>query len=771
MNDMPASRPRAYAEIRVREPAGERAFGDRLDVGGPGAAIVVPGSVAIALIIERRHAEWFAAPQPGATICLDGRALATARELRKNDVLAVGDAQLNIVDVSRTLLKLEVHHLVGNATIAPAGDVAVLGFEGSDDDLEIRVTTPVAVAKPTIVPPAAVRIAPPAEPVARSLRITRRAWIWIFAIPLAALVLIGAGVLLKGRIEQQRLELAQRPGKLKIDTHGVAASVSIDGVESGRAPGEIPIPGGQRTITLRSPQYLDYVTTLEIRGAGESQTLNAVLQPASGTLKIAVNSAGARVSIDGHDRGVAPAALVVPSGVHRVQVAAPGFKSWQSSVVVKAGETLAIGPITLDPPDASLSLTSKPAGAEISVAGVFRGRTPLAVDLPAGGKYELVASLPGYESWRRSVAAESAKRIAIEARLMPVLARVTVHGEPPGADLVIDGEARGQTPQSINLTAIEHRLEVRKEGFLPFSATALPAKGLERVIDYHLTPADRSLALQESAPTIATRDGYVLKLIPGGTFTMGSDRREQGRRPNEIARQVTLKRPFYLGLNEVTNLEFRKFRPEHVSGYIAQKTMDLDNQAVSQVSWDDAAEYCNWLSEHEGLPPAYERRSGKFELKRPVTVGYRLPTEAEWEYAARRAGPNRIFRFAWGDALPVPERAGNFAGAEAERIVEGVLPGYRDDYLVVAPVGKFKPNALGLNDMDGNLSEWVNDFYLSFVDSNAATDPLGPEQSGRHTIRGANWKSAAVSDLRLAWRDSADGPSQTLGFRIARYAE
>jgi formylglycine-generating enzyme required for sulfatase activity len=99
------------------------------------------------------------------------------------------------------------------------------------------------------------------------------------------------------------------------------------------------------------------------------------------------------------------------------------------------------------------------------------------------------------------------------------------------------------------------------------------------------------------------------------------------------------------------------------------------------------------------------------------------------------------------------------------------LPGYRDDYPVVAPVGKFKANPLGLHDMSGNVSEWVNDYYLSFVDVSPVTDPLGPEDGARHGIRGANWKSAAATDLRLAWRDGADAKSNSLGFRVARYAE
>jgi formylglycine-generating enzyme required for sulfatase activity len=454
-----------------------------------------------------------------------------------------------------------------------------------------------------------------------------------------------------------------------------------------------------------------------------------------------------------------------------VQVTAPGLKNWESSVVVKAGETLAIGPIALGQPDAQLNLSSNPSGAEVSVAGTYRGRTPLVVELPAGIAHDVVATMPGHESWRQSVFAEAGKHIEIAARLAPVVARVSVQGDPANAELLIDGASRGKTPQSIDLSAVAHRIEVRKEGFQPFSATVTPAKGLERVVDYHLTSADRTQALLEAAPLIKTQTGYVLKLVPGGAFALGSERREQGRRPNEVLRQVTLKRPFYIGVTEVTNGEFRKFRAGHASGYVAKQTLDLDPQPVAQVSWDDAAEYCNWLSEREGLPPAYERRDNKFQLKRPVGTGYRLPTEAEWEYAARHGAANQMYRFTWGNALPVPPQGGNFAGAEAVRLVETELPGYRDDYIVSAPVGKFKPNALGLHDMAGNLSEWVNDFYLSFVDSGAATDPLGPEQSGRHAVRGSNWKSTAVSELRLAWRDFADEPSQTIGFRVARYAE
>lgn len=826
MNDAASSKPGAYAQIRVREPAGERTLGVALSVGGEGADVVVPGvPPGAACRVEWRSAEWFALAAGSTPVRLNGRPLTGARELHRDDVLGIGDAQVVVTDDSRTRLRLDVQHLVGNTTIAPVVTLAAVDLEPADDDVEIRATPGVLAARPVAAEltgdrTGAAAAAPPRQPLSRK-------WVAAIAAGVAGLLAVTALVsllhpvtldvqpadadistpgtflafragrslnVLSGthvvRAEHEgyypaqvdvavdgsatptaRLRLAKLPGKLRIDTGGVAATVSIDGVDVGTAPGEITAASGARTITLRAPRYLDHVTRLDIEGMGHQQDLKAVLQPSWGTLQVAAIPAGARVTVDGRESGFAPASIEAESGVRRVQISAPGLKTWESSVVVKAGATLAIGPVTLGQPDAKLIVRSDPTGAEITVAGTYRGRTPLTLDVPAGVEHELVATLPGYANWTKTVSASPGGKIAIDAMLQPMQARVTVQGEPADAELWVDGKQRGRTPQSFDLSAIEHRIEVRKAGFQPFTAAVTPAPGLERSVSYRLVSSDRAVALQESAPTITTKTGYVLRLVPPGTFRMGSERREQGRRPNEGLREVTMKRPYYIGITEVTNGEFRKFRPAHVSGYLDKSSFDLDSQPVVQVGWNDAAEYCNWLSQREGLPPAYEQGAGKFVLKKPVTTGYRLPTEAEWEYAARYAAPGKIRRFAWGDELPVVAGSANLAGGETRGQLAAELAGYRDDYPVVAPVGKFQPSPLGLHDMAGNVSEWVNDFYLSFVDPAATVDPLGPDQAAQHVVRGASWKSAAVAELRLAWRDSAEEPAQTLGFRVARYAE
>ncbi len=144
--------------------------------------------------------------------------------------------------------------------------------------------------------------------------------------------------------------------------------------------------------------------------------------------------------------------------------------------------------------------------------------------------------------------------------------------------------------------------------------------------------------------------------MPAATFTMGSQRREAGRRANEGQRPVNLLRRFYMSTREVTNADFKQFRPEHRSGFVSQNTLELDRQPVVNVSWQDAAAYCNWLSAEAGLKPAYEKRGDQLAAVAPVTNGFRLPTEAEWEWVARSDGRR------WPAQVPVGRVAASASG-------------------------------------------------------------------------------------------------------------
>jgi formylglycine-generating enzyme required for sulfatase activity len=272
---------------------------------------------------------------------------------------------------------------------------------------------------------------------------------------------------------------------------------------------------------------------------------------------------------------------------------------------------------------------------------------------------------------------------------------------------------------------------------------------------------------------IAAKNGYRLKLIQPRPFTMGSSRREQGRRTNETLRKINLQRPFYMGTQEVSNQEFKKFLAGHNSGAFKGQPLSQDNHPVVQISWQQAALFCNWLSAREALPPAYVQKGGRLVAAEPIGTGYRLPTEAEWEFCARFAGKPAGIKYPWGNQFPPVEPSGNYGDASAKKLLAVVIENYDDGFPGSAPAAKFKANSLGLFDMGGNVSEWCHDFYTIYTYNSSRTevDPAGPLEGNHHSIRGASWKHASMSKLRLAYRDYSDGKRPDLGFRICRYAK
>ncbi|HTL49320.1 MAG TPA: SUMF1/EgtB/PvdO family nonheme iron enzyme, partial [Steroidobacteraceae bacterium] len=345
-------------------------------------------------------------------------------------------------------------------------------------------------------------------------------------------------------------------------------------------------------------------------------------------------------------------------------------------------------------------------------------------------------------------------------------------GQPEDAVLYVDGASRGPANQTLSLSAAPHVFEVRKGGLEPFRATVTPREGETQVVEFTLkTAAEAKVAAMPSTRT--TSLGQVLVLVQGGRYTMGSSRREPGRRSNETERNVELKRPFYIARFQVTNADFRQFKADHLSGIFKDETLDLEKQPVVRVSWQEAAAFCNWLSLREKLPPAYARQGDKLVLIEPATTGYRLPSEAEWEFAARFDGSRASRKYPWGNDLPVPAKSGNWGDATAIYLTPVTISGYDDGFRVAAPVGSFPANPLGLNDMGGNVFEWTTDRYSIYVvgPDYTSTDPVGPKAGDSYVIRGAGWLTGKTPELRLAARDSGSTGRPDVGFRIARYAE
>jgi formylglycine-generating enzyme required for sulfatase activity len=566
--------------------------------------------------------------------------------------------------------------------------------------------------------------------------------------------------------------LERLPGLVAIDTGGIEATLAVDGVTVGRLPGEHALRAGTRELAILAPHHAEERLRLEVAGGGVRQELEVALKPTFARVTVSSVPAGATVWADDRELGTTPLETELDAGRYTLALVHPEFRRFESPITVIAGQPLAIGPVELGMPDGRLTVQSRPAGADVSIGGRYRGRTPLTVGVPPGVPQEVLLTLAGHAPATQSVAVESRAERRLAVDLVAVLGDVRVTGQPADAILYVDGASRGPAHQTLSLSAAPHVIEVRKAGLEPFRVTVTPREGQTQVVEYALKTAGEA-RLAGMPATRTTSLGQVLVLANGGRFTMGSPRREPGRRSNEAERQVELRRPFYIGRFQVANREYREFKADHLSGIFKDETLDLERQPAVRVSWQEAAAFCNWLSQREKLPPAYARNGDRLELIEPATTGYRLPTEAEWEFAGRFDGARATRKYPWGNDLPVPARAGNWADASAIYMVPVTITGFDDGFRASAPVGSFAANPLGLHDLGGNVLEWTTDRYSIYVvgPDYLSTDPVGPKTGDSYVIRGAGWMTGKVPELRLAVRESGTAGRPDLGFRIARYAE
>ena len=247
----------------------------------------------------------------------------------------------------------------------------------------------------------------------------------------------------------------------------------------------------------------------------------------------------------------------------------------------------------------------------------------------------------------------------------------------------------------------------------------------------------------------------VMVEIPGGEFVMGGD----GGEPDEAPAHRVKLSPFALGKYEVTNAEFERFMPEHKQrrdGYSWR-----DREPVIYVSWTDAVRYCNWLSKQHGLNPVYDEKTWAADLK---ADGFRLPTEAEWEYAASGRDENRLYP--WGNQLPGPG-LGNFESARSLSIAPQRTSSTGGGVEIVGdyPLGAGRG---GLMDLAGNVAEWCSDAYLPYT-ADAVTDPCVQGKSPHRVIRGGSWgyynRSQRCRDREF---NNSGYPGYIyLGFRVA----
>jgi formylglycine-generating enzyme required for sulfatase activity/predicted Ser/Thr protein kinase len=336
---------------------------------------------------------------------------------------------------------------------------------------------------------------------------------------------------------------------------------------------------------------------------------------------------------------------------------------------------------------------------------------------------------------------------------------------PKDAEVLVDDEKvaviwpGGGEPAVVTVTPGKHKIMVKKDGIeTSGDEVTVQADSKEKFTVRFVGPAKPKV---DSFESIKNSIGMTLKLIPAGEFFMGSpDDAMEAENDEKPAHRVRISKPFYLGACEVTQGQYEAVmsnNPSHFSangkGKDRVAKQSTDQYPVEMVSWLDAIQFSNKLSEKEGRKPFYEIDGKEIRVPDWNGQGYRLPTEAEWEYACRAIASSPT-RFSFGDNPVELGAYGWFDGNSEQR---------------THPVAQKRPNVFGLYDMHGNVWELCWDWYLEdYYNQSPADDPTGPAGASRRVSRGGCW-SNRPRDCRSAnrgWDASGDRYYNT-GFRLA----
>ena len=328
----------------------------------------------------------------------------------------------------------------------------------------------------------------------------------------------------------------------------------------------------------------------------------------------------------------------------------------------------------------------------------------------------------------------------------------------PVSKVYLNGNYIGLTPFKKAIQKIKHNVLYEASGYRSINETIEPLKDILNVYKNLLT--EKQASLIENKNNAKNSIGSKLVLMNPGSLKLGSSLKESRRDINEIERRVEITKHFYISENLITETQY--------NNYVGANK--ISNNPINNISWIDAAKFCNWLSKKEGLNQFYVIKNNTLIYFNTDSNGYRLPTEAEWEYAAKSNSSNDLI-YSWGSNRKITKLVGNIADQSTEGILTNFVSDYDDGYQERSPVGAFSSNQNGINDITGNLSEWVNDFYaVEIIDSSKTyIDYIGPLIGTTHVIKGSNYYSSTSLQLGLSYRTYGNEPNELIGFRIARW--
>ena len=408
---------------------------------------------------------------------------------------------------------------------------------------------------------------------------------------------------------------------------------------------------------------------------------------------------------------------MLPYGTHTYKVEAGGYISKSGSFVVSSGDMTPVS-VSLLSAMASVSITCPTPAVSLYVDKKAVGNSPWSGSLKEG-MHLVEVRKSGYRSQQKTIQLAQQQKLDVTfGELVAIQGNLSVNYKPFGADVYVDGKKLGQSPRVFNgLLVGNHLVEVRKDGYATDRKTVTISEGQTASITGTLasnavassssntlgySSASSSMSSGSNTISIPVKNGISIDMVKveAGTFMMGATSEMKDPYDNEKpVHQVTLTNDYYMGMYEVPQALWEAVMGSNPSYFKG------DNLPVEKMSWNDCQEFISKLNSMTGRK-------------------FRLPTEAEWEYAARGGKKSRSYQYSGSSNI------------------SDVAWYYGNSGSKTHPVGTKQANELGIYDMCGNVYEWCQDWYGSYS-SSSQTNPTGSDSGANRVLRGGSWNFIA----------------------------
>ena len=431
---------------------------------------------------------------------------------------------------------------------------------------------------------------------------------------------------------------------------------------------------------------------------------------------------------------------MLPYGTHTYKVEAGGYISKSGSFVVSSGDMTPVS-VSLLSAMASVSITCPTPAVSLYVDKKAVGNSPWSGSLKEG-MHLVEVRKSGYRSQQKTIQLAQQQKLDVTfGELVAIQGNLSVNYKPFGADVYVDGKKLGQSPRVFNgLLVGNHQVEVRKDGYATDRKTISISEGQTASITGTLasnavassntsgySSSSSSMASGSNAISIPVKDGISIDMVKveAGTFMMGAtSEMKDPYSDKKPVHQVTLTNDYYMGKYEVTQALWQAVMGSNPSNFKG------DNLPVETVNWNDCQEFISKLNSLTGRK-------------------FRLPTEAEWEYAARGGKKSRGYQYS------------------GSRKISDVAWYEGNSRSKTHPVGRKQANELGIYDMSGNVWEWCSDWYGSYS-SSSQTNPMGSDSGAKRVRRGGSWcYIARICRSSYRYGDAPDCRGLYLGLRLA----